>query len=116
MANLANGHEDHRDLITSHPQILRSLRYCMSDSKVEVRRPAVSCILQLIRANPLRRQEFQDTGIISTLRHMCDWSGGASLSPGGRIGGHHHVVEDDEVISIARQAVVWLDHGGDAGF
>jgi armadillo repeat-containing protein 8 len=48
---------------------------------------------------------------------MCDWSGGVSLSPGGRITGHHHVVEDDkEVIELARQAVDLLDHGGDTPF
>lgn len=83
----------------------------MSDAKVEVRRPAVSCVSALICANPKRRQEFQEAGIISTLRHMCDWSGGVSLSPGGRMSGHHHVIEDDkEVIGRARQAVEWLDH------
>lgn len=116
MANLANGYESHQGLIISHPQILSSLRSCMADAKVEVRRPAVSCVLQLIRANLHRRQEFHDTGIISTLRHMCDWSGGVSLSPGGRMVGHHVVEDDKEVIDLARQAVEWLDHGGDVGF
>lgn len=117
MANLANGDETHQDLIISHPKILGCLRTCMADSKVEVRRPAVSCILNLIRTGPPRRQEFHDTGIISTLRHMCDWSGGVSLSPGGRMSGSHHVIEDDkEVINLARQAVDWLDHGGEVGF
>jgi hypothetical protein len=113
MANLANGDEDHQDLIISHPQILSTLRSCMSDAKVEVRRPAVSCILQLIRADPQRRQEFHDTGIISTLRHISDWSGGVSLSPGGRMGGHRVIEDDMEVIAIAREAVDLLDHGGD---
>jgi hypothetical protein len=48
---------------------------------------------------------------------MCDWSGGVSLSPGGRMSGSHHVIEDDkEVINLARQAVDWLDHGGEIGF
>ena len=83
----------------------------MSDAAVQVRRPAVSCVWELIRANPQRRQEFQDAGITSTLRHMCDRSGAASLSPGGRAG---HVAEDDKkVIEIAREAVDLLDHGGD---
>lgn len=112
VANLANGYEDYQDLIISNPQILKALRCCMSEAKVEARRPAVSCILSLIRANPQRRQEFQDTGIISTLRHMCDWNGGVSISPGGRMLGHHHVVEDDkEVINFAREALDRLDHG-----
>jgi len=116
MANLANGYENHQDLIISNPQILKALRSCMSEAKVEARRPAVSCILYLIRANPQRRQEFQDTGIISTLRHMCDWSGGVSISPGGRMLGHHHFIEDDkEVIDLAREALDRLDHG-DMGF
>ena len=113
MANLANGYEKHQDLIISNPQILGSLRSCMSDAKVEARRPAVSCILYLIRGKPQCRQELQDTGIISTLRHMCDWGGGVSISPGGRmLGHHHHVVEDDkEVIDAAREALDRLDHG-----
>ena len=46
---------------------------------------------------------------------MYDWSGGVSLSPEGRMLGHHHVVEDDkEVIELARQAL--LDHGGNVSF
>jgi hypothetical protein len=106
MANLANGEQSHQELIIKHPRILSSLRSCMSDAKVEVRRPAVSCVLQLIRVSSEHRQELQDAGIISTLRHMCDWSGGVSLSPGGRMSGHHHVIEDDkEVIDLARQAL-----------
>jgi len=69
----------------------------------------------LIRDNPPHRQEFHDTSIISTLRHMYDWSGGVSLSLEGRMLGHHHVVEDDkEVIELARQAL--LDHGGNVSF
>jgi len=116
MANLANGYDNHRDLIISNPQILKALRSCMSEAKVEARRPAVSCILSLIRANPQHRQEFQDTGIISTLRHICDWNGGVSISPGGRMLGHHLIVEDDkEVIDLAREALDRLDHG-DIGF
>lgn len=108
MSNLANG-TNHQDVIISHPHILSSLRSCMSDAAVQVRRPAVTCVRELIRANPQRRQEFQDAGITSTLRHMCDRSGAASLSPGGRT-----VAEDEkQVIVIAREAVDWLDHGGD---
>jgi armadillo repeat-containing protein 8 len=70
MANLANGYDSHQDLIMSYPHLLGSLRTCMSDTIVDIRRPAVSCILQLIRANPRRRQEFQEIGIISTLRYV----------------------------------------------
>lgn len=115
LANLANGTTKHQEFIISHPQILHSLRTCMSEAKVDVRRPVVSCVLHLIRGNPHRRREFHDAKISSTLRHMCDWSGGVGLSPGGR--GHgtgHLVVEDDKVvIDLAREAVDWLDHGAD---
>jgi hypothetical protein len=107
MANLANGDTSQQTLIIRNPRILSSLRSCMSDAKVQVRRPAVSCILQLIHSE--YRDELQDAGIITTLRHICDLSGVVSLSPGGRMSGHHHVIEDDkEVIDLARQAVnIW---------
>jgi hypothetical protein len=110
MANLANGYENHQDTIISHPHLLSSLHTCMSDAKADIRRPAVSCVLQLIRGNLTRRQEFQDAGIISTLKHLSNWGGGASVSPSVRTSSHHHVVEDDkQVMDLARQALDWLE-------
>lgn len=107
MANLANGRKSVADLIISHPQLLTSLHTCMSDAKADVRQPAVSCVLELIRSKPERRLEFQS--IISTLTHMCH--GGPSIgSPGGRMS----VIEDDSVvIDLARRAVELFDHGID---
>lgn len=92
----------------SHPQILESLRTCLAVSKTDIRRPIVGCILQLTRTNPKRRREIVDAGFVSTLRHLCDWSGAAG-SPGGR---SPAVVEDDrDVIDQARLALDWLEHG-----
>jgi len=110
LANLANGTETHQNLILSHPQILLSLRSCLADAKVEARRPAVGCVLELARTNPRRRKELIDAGIVSTLRHICEWTGGVSVSPGGRMA---HILDDDkDVVDKARTALDWLEHGG----
>lgn len=114
LANLANGHESHQDLIMSHPKLLASLRNCLADSKAEARRPAVACVLELVRNNPKRRKDIIDAGIVSTLRHICEWSGGLTMSPGGRSLQHHSsgALEDDrDTIDNARLALDWLEHG-----
>jgi hypothetical protein len=116
LANLANGHEAHQNAILSRPQILISLRSCLADARVETRRPAVACILELARKNPKRRKELVDAGIISTLKRISEWSGGVSSSPGGRALGHHAVAEDEkDVVDQARLALDWLEHGGAVG-
>jgi hypothetical protein len=72
----------------------------------------VACVLELARTNPKKRKEIADAGIVSTLRHICDWTGGVTISPGGRTAAHHGVMEDDkDVIDQARMALDWLEHG-----
>lgn len=64
----------------------------MADGKSGVRSPLVSCVFNLLTSNPRRRQELVEAGFVSTLRHLCDWTGAGggigvgvsvSVSPGG---------------------------------
>lgn len=123
LGNLANSYP-HQRLILSHTRILASLRSCLIDAKVEVRRPAAACILELVRGNPgpRSRKELHEAGIDSTLRHICEnygFTGGSSYGGGGspiaRVGsGFQMGMEDDgEVKEKAREALHWLDHGSD---
>ena len=99
----------------SNPRILNRLRECLVDAKAEIRRPAVSCVLELVRQNPRSHRELREAGIDSTLRHMCEHSSHISASPTTfRLGGRHMGAEDDkEVQDKARQALHWLEHNAD---
>jgi armadillo repeat-containing protein 8 len=97
-------------LILSRPHLLNCLHTCLSEGKGQVRRPAVASVLALAQSG---RQELNEVGIVSTLRHICDGVS-VSISPGGigrGIGGLFG--EDDRVVvEEARQALNWLEHGG----
>lgn len=124
LGNLANS-TPHQRLILSHSRILASLRSCLVDAKVQIRRPAAACILELARGNPgpRSRKELQEAGIDSTLRHICEHygysGGGGSFGGGGspiaRVGsGFQMGKEDDgEVKEKAREALQWLERGSD---
>lgn len=117
LANLANGQESHQSTIMNQPQILDALRTILSEAKVHSKRPAISCIFELIRADPQKTlKPLNDAGIVSTLRHISGWTGGVGISPGGRSAGHGMAIEEDgEVIAQARMALEWLDHSGETG-
>ena len=101
----------HQAAILAHERILASLRRCLVDAKADVRRPAVSCVLELVRANPRSHKELHDAGIESTLRRMCDYAAG---SPTRLFSGLQMGAEDDgEVKDKARQALQWLEHSAD---
>lgn len=114
LGNLANSPIHSHEILASS-RILHSLRLCLVDAKVDVRRPAVTCVLELIRANPGSHQELHDAGIDSTLRHMCDY-GGVLLasSPTSRFAHPLGVEDDREVKEKARTALTRLQHGFDA--
>lgn len=108
----------HQSDILAYPEILSSLRDCLVDAKVEVRRPAAACILELVRANPRCYRQLHAAGIDSTLRHMCEF--GSSLlssSPITRYGmGLHMGIEDDrEVKEKAREALHLMELHGEMG-
>ncbi len=50
-----------------------------------------------------------ETGILSTLRHICEWSGG------GLTMSHAHtssaIEEEKDIIEHARLALNWLEYG-----
>ncbi|OCH93874.1 ARM repeat-containing protein [Obba rivulosa] len=115
LANIANS-LSHQGAILSSARILENLRSCLFDAKVEVRRPAVSCVLELVRANPRSHKELHDAGIDSTLRHICEYSGGGiSVSPTRRfLAGAHMGLEDDwEVKEKAKEALHWLERNAE---
>lgn len=110
LGNLANSSAHQRDIL-SHPRILISLRQCLIDAKVDVRRPAVACVRELIRANPHSYRELHDAGIDTTLRHMCDYGGLVASSPTSTFS--MGVEEDSEVREKAREALRWLERSGE---
>ena len=115
LANVANSRAHQRSIL-SNPRILSRLRECLVDAKVEIRRPAVSCILELVRNNPHSHRELHHAGIDSTLRHMCEHTSHVSASPTTlrHGGGRQMGTEDDvEVQDKARQALHWLEHNAD---
>lgn len=83
LANLINGSESQQNQIASYPNLLTNLRTCLAEGKLDVKKPATSCIRQLAH-NPKGRRAIIEAGITSTLRHLCEWSGSgissASLS------------------------------------
>ncbi|KII88263.1 hypothetical protein PLICRDRAFT_41422 [Plicaturopsis crispa FD-325 SS-3] len=109
LANLANGDDKHQLQILRHARIMAHIHMCLEDGNVEVCKPAVSCVLQLVRANPRRRKELNDAGITSTLRRISERGGGVSVStsPGGA---RVYIGASEEVREKARQALDCLDH------
>ncbi|KAI0333622.1 ARM repeat-containing protein [Cubamyces sp. BRFM 1775] len=110
LANVANS-VAHQTSILSHPKILGRLRDCLVDAKVEIRRPAVSCVLELARQNPRSFRELHEAGIDATLRHMLEHTSHVASSPTLRFAaGRQMGAEDDmEVQEKARQALHWLE-------
>lgn len=114
LANLTNGNEGQQNLIIAHPYVLPSIRACLAHTKTAIRQPAVSCILELARTNPKSRREIIDAGIVTTLRRICEWTGSAALTPGGRSAHQSALDGDREIVERARRALDWLEHGGDS--
>ncbi|KAI0723864.1 ARM repeat-containing protein [Cerioporus squamosus] len=115
LANMANSAAHQRSILADQ-RILRCLRDCLIDAKVEIRRPAISCVLELVRQNPRSHRELHEAKIDSTLRHMCEHSSHVSASPTTLrlTGGRQMGAEDDlEVQDKARQALHWLEHNAD---
>lgn len=108
LANIANS-PAHQLSILSHPRILKRLRDCLVDAKVQIRRPAVSCVLELARQNPRSYRELHEAGIDTTLRHMLEHTSHVATSPTLRFGRQMGAEDDMEVQDKARQALHWLE-------
>ncbi|THH14939.1 hypothetical protein EW146_g5460 [Bondarzewia mesenterica] len=80
LCNLANGTPEHQAQVLGNGPILHALRSCLVDAPMEVRRAAVSCVVQLARAGSWRHQELREAGFDSTLRHICEYTGAVSPS------------------------------------
>lgn len=111
LANIANGSREEQDFIFAHTHIIHAMHDCMTDAKSNTRCPLISCILSLVQSNIRRKHELTEAGITTTLRHMCDWTAGVSvsMSPGGR---HHRIRMDDdkEAAKLARSVLDVLEH------
>lgn len=131
LCNLTNGTQDHQSHILSNPRILPTLRTLLADSPtIEVRRAAVTSVLELAKTSPWKHAELRERGFQSTLRHLCEGSGSlvsaghghgygvggpmgggvAGGVGGGMIGGGMMSVER-EVRDKARMALDWIEHG-----
>ncbi|KAF8163814.1 armadillo-type protein [Crassisporium funariophilum] len=116
LANLSNGTHEQQDMILSYPRLLSALQTCLA-SKAEARRPAVSCILELVRGNPRRRKEMMEAGIVGTLKRLCECGSMHHYAPhshhayGHGHGAHLGLDEDRDVVQRARVALDWLEHG-----
>ena len=109
LANLANGLPQRQVSITSDRRVMASVRSCLVDLNVDVRRPATASVLQLAK-NLRCRKVLRDGGLDSTLRRMCNFGGGISGSPGPL--SHQMRVEDDAgVKEKAREALAFLEYG-----
>ncbi|CDO73638.1 hypothetical protein BN946_scf185014.g108 [Trametes cinnabarina] len=108
LANIANS-PAHQASILSHSRILGRLRDCLVDAKVEIRRPAVSCVLELARQNPRSYRELHEARIDTTLRHMLEHTSHVAASPTLRFGRQMGTEDDMEVQDKARQALHWLE-------
>ncbi|KAG1756841.1 ARM repeat-containing protein [Suillus paluster] len=110
-ANIANGSREQQDSVFAHAHVIHAMHDCMTDAKSDTRRPLVSCIFSLVQSNMRWKHELTEAGIISTLRHICEWTAGVSvsMSPGGR---HPriHTNDDKEAARLARGVLDLLEH------
>lgn len=90
LANLSNGTSEQQDLLVRYPHLLETLQYCLSEGSASIRRPSVSCVLNLIKKNPRRRKDMLDAGIVATLKRICEWSGHAIGIPHKSYHSHGH--------------------------
>jgi hypothetical protein len=122
LANLSNCDESHHELILHHPQLLSSLRTILAEGKPDARRPAMSCIMALVKANrKAARKALAESGIVGTLRCICEWSGnggggggvtgtGAGAGGGGGARGYLGRITEDSDVEQAKMVYEWLEH------
>ncbi|KAI6124717.1 ARM repeat-containing protein [Pisolithus croceorrhizus] len=103
LGNIANSSRSQQDLIFTHPHILDGMHHCLADARPGARVPLVGCLLTLLRTNPRRKRDLIEAGFVSTLRHLCERTGGGSgggTSVGGSgsltmstspVGSRHHM-------------------------
>ncbi|TEB21153.1 ARM repeat-containing protein [Coprinellus micaceus] len=73
LANLCNGSSTLASAILAKPTLLANLRGCLAECGGDVRKPAVDCLLKLAREHPKKRRALVESGVIGTLRRLCEW-------------------------------------------
>ncbi|KAF8991777.1 armadillo-type protein [Cyathus striatus] len=82
LANLANGTEQRKHSILTHPRLLSALRSSIAESKPEARKRAVACVVELAeKSNREDKRRMLDAGLGGTLRHLCEWSVAGVAAP-----------------------------------
>jgi armadillo repeat-containing protein 8 len=87
IANMANGHPKDTMEIVKHGAFLEALRTVIAERGSDVRRPAVSCILNLVQERDQvkeRRRTLVRAGVADTLRRVCEWAPITSAVSGSR--------------------------------
>ncbi|KAJ7747843.1 ARM repeat-containing protein [Mycena metata] len=122
LANIANGAPAYQSHLLASPPLLAALRRALAERGPQVRRPAVSAILELARTSTAARRALVDAGVAGTLRQICSGSAGfhsplSAVGPGlqrepGAAGSRANPLDDDrDVIEQAKTALDWLEHG-----
>ncbi|KAI5990570.1 ARM repeat-containing protein [Pisolithus orientalis] len=87
LGNIANSARSQQDLMFTHPHILDGIHHCLADARPGTRVPLVGCLLTLLRTNPRRKRDLVEAGFVSTLRHLCERTGGGGSGGGISVGG-----------------------------
>ncbi|KAJ7036154.1 ARM repeat-containing protein [Mycena alexandri] len=122
LANIANGAAAYQSHLLASPPLLAALRRALAERGPQVRRPAVSAILELARTSTAARRALGEAGVAGTLRQMCSASAGfhSPLSavgsgfqrePGAANSRANPLDDDRDVIEQAKTALDWLEHG-----
>ncbi|KAI5982374.1 armadillo-type protein [Pisolithus albus] len=82
LGNVANSSRSQQDHIFKHPNIFDGRHHCLADARPGARVPLVGCLLTLLRTNPRQKRDLIEAGFVSTLRHLCERTGGGT-SVGG---------------------------------
>ncbi|KAJ7238127.1 ARM repeat-containing protein [Mycena haematopus] len=124
LANLSNGAATYQAHLITSPPLLAALRNALAERGPQVRRPAVSAVLELARASTAARRALGEAGVSATLRQMCSASASGFHSPhsavagglqrdmtGIGVGRATSMEDDKDVIESAKTALDWLEHG-----
>ncbi|KAI5985363.1 ARM repeat-containing protein [Pisolithus albus] len=109
LRNVANSSRSQQDHIFTHPHIFDGMHHCLADACPGARVPLVGCLLTLLRTKPRRKRDLIEAGYVSTLRHLCERTGG-----GTGVGGIGSLTtgtspDDRDAAVVAKQVLDLMD-------